>query len=100
MISGPQLVGSVAACCTTISYVPQVYKCWTKGTASDLSLYMLLVLMTGLALWTVYGLMQDDWVIVAANGTGFSFLTMITGFKVREMIAARRRGESGGKADA
>ena len=50
MISGPQMIGTIAAVRTTVSYVPQLYKCWTKGTAADLSLYMLLVLSAGLAL--------------------------------------------------
>ena len=100
MISGVQLVGSVAAFCTTVSYVPQVYKCWAKGTAADISLYMLLVLATGLALWIVYGLMQADWVIIAANSAGLALLGMIVGFKIREMISARRHGRAGGKADA
>jgi MtN3 and saliva related transmembrane protein len=100
MISEVQLIGAVAAVCTTVSYVPQVYKCWTKGTAGDLSLYMLLVLAAGLALWVVYGLLHGDLVIVMANGAGLSLLAMITGFKIREMILARRRGRADGTAEA
>jgi|ERR1700758_2435252 MtN3 and saliva related transmembrane protein len=100
MISGVQVIGSVAAFCTTVSYVPQLYKCFTKGTAADLSLYMLLVLATGLALWVIYGLMQGDWVIIAANSAGLILLGMIIGFKIREMISARRRGGAGSEGDA
>lgn len=58
MISGVQFIGLVAAGCTTVSYVPQLYKCWTKKNAADLSLYMLVVLATGLALWVAYGVLQ------------------------------------------
>ena len=102
MISGAQVIGSIAAFCTTVSYVPQLHKCWTKKSAADLSLYMLLVLATGLALWVAYGVMQGDWVVVVANSAGLALLGMIIGFKVREMISARRRSGSGsgGKADA
>jgi MtN3 and saliva related transmembrane protein len=100
VISGAQSIGLIAACCTTVSYVPQLYKCWTTRTAADISLYMLLVLAAGLALWVLYGAMQRDWVIIVANSAGLGLLLMIIGFKLREMISARRDGQSGGKADA
>ena len=32
------LIGLVAAFCTTVSYYPQLKKCWTTGSAEDLSL--------------------------------------------------------------
>ena len=100
MISGVQLLGLIAAFCTTVSYVPQLHKCWSKNTAADLSLYMLLVLATGLALWIIYGVMQGDWVIIAANSAGLALLGMIIGFKIREMVSARRSGRSGGEGEA
>jgi MtN3 and saliva related transmembrane protein len=100
MISGVQFIGLVAAFCTSASYVPQLGKCWTKKTAADLSLYMLLVLATGLVLWIIYGVMQGDRVIITANSAGLALLDMIISFKVREMVAARRNGRSGGKVDA
>lgn len=100
MISGVQFIGLIAAVCTTVSYVPQLHKCWTKKSAADLSLYMLSVLATGLALWIICGAMQKDWAIIAANSAGLALLGMIISFKAREMISARRHGRTGGKADA
>ena len=78
----------------------QLHKCWSKNTADDLSLYMLLVLASGLALWIMYGVMQGDWVIIAANSAGLALLGMIIGFTIREMIAACRRGCTGGEGEA
>ena len=49
------LVGLVAAFCTTVSYYPQLKKCWTTGSAGDLSLTMFLTLSAGVGLWIVYG---------------------------------------------
>lgn len=46
------LIGAAAAFCTTVSYVPQLRKCWTTGETGDLSLKMLL-LAAGLSLWIV-----------------------------------------------
>ncbi|MBK5960199.1 hypothetical protein CCR97_18615 [Rhodoplanes elegans] len=39
------VVGLVAALCTTLSYIPQVRKCWRTGKAGDLSLRMLVILV-------------------------------------------------------
>ena len=44
------LIGGAAAFCTTVSYVPQLRKCWTTGETGDLSLKMLLLLVAGLLL--------------------------------------------------
>ena len=33
-------VGLIAAFCTTVSYFPQLKKCWETGSAGDLSLKM------------------------------------------------------------
>ena len=90
MFSSVSLVGFAAAICTTASYVPQLYKVWTTGTAEDLSLHMLLVLATGLSLWIVYGILQGDWVIIIANGVSVALLACLVGFKLREMYAGYR----------
>ncbi|MFN3890366.1 MAG: SemiSWEET family sugar transporter [Beijerinckiaceae bacterium] len=76
------LVGSLAAFCTTISYLPQVRKCWVTGKADDLSLRMFVTLTAGIALWVAYGLMRADVVIVAANAVSLCFLAVILYFKL------------------
>src|SRR4029077_9055582 len=54
----PSLIGLAAAFCTTISYFPQLKKCWNTGSAGDLSLKMFSILAVGIALWVVYGSLQ------------------------------------------
>lgn len=90
MLSAISFVGLAAAICTTASYVPQLHKCWTTGSTHDLSRCMLLVLAAGLALWIVYGLLQGDWVIVAANAVSLAMLLVILGFKIREILRERQ----------
>jgi MtN3 and saliva related transmembrane protein len=77
-------IGGLAAFCTTISYLPQLKKCWQTGHAGDLSLTMFLVLAFGVALWATYGLFKRDWVIVAANSVSLCLLLGILVFKLRE----------------
>jgi MtN3 and saliva related transmembrane protein len=76
------IIGSAAAVFTTISYVPQVRKTWATGETGDLSLKMLLLLATGLALWTAYGLIKKDWVIVAANSVSLGLVVAVLSIKL------------------
>jgi MtN3 and saliva related transmembrane protein len=85
------VVGSVAAFCTTVSYFPQLKKCWTTGSASDLSLKTFLILTSGVALWIVYGVLEKDSVIIAANGVSLCCLLAILFFKLREQWGAPQR---------
>ena len=41
------IVGLLAASCTTISYWPQLKKCWDTGSAGDLSFKMFTILAAG-----------------------------------------------------
>jgi MtN3 and saliva related transmembrane protein len=78
------IVGLIAAFCTTISYYPQLKKCWETGSAGDLSLTMFLTLGAGVALWVVYGFLKSDIVIILANAISLALLFGILYFKLRE----------------
>jgi MtN3 and saliva related transmembrane protein len=78
------IVGLLAASCTTISYWPQLKKCWDTGSASDLSFRMFTILAAGITLWVVYGLLKHDYVIVLANSISLCLLAGILYFKIRE----------------
>jgi len=79
------IIGLLAAFCTTISYYPQLKKCWQTGSAGDLSLVMYLTLASGVALWVVYGFLKADIVIILANATSLALQLAILYFKVQEM---------------
>ena len=70
--------------CTTVSYYPQLKKCWETGSAGDLSLKMFLTLATGVALWVVYGFLKSDVVIIIANAVSLALLSGLLYFKLRE----------------
>ena len=93
MLTLETLVGFAAAVCTTISYIPQVKKCWQTGSTSDLSLKMLLILATGIGLWVAYGVLRGDMVIVVANSLSLLLLCNLLIFKVRETMTGGRRHE-------
>jgi MtN3 and saliva related transmembrane protein len=78
-------IGVCAAVLTSLSYIPQVRKAWPRGSTKDLSLHMLIVLTTGLLLWIGYGVLKNDWVIVAANSVGAILSGSVLAFKIRDM---------------
>jgi len=84
MAVAPTVVGLIAAFCTTVSYIPQLRKCWKTGKTDDLSLKMFSILALGILLWVIYGVMQRDVIIVLANSISLSLLAAILFFKLRE----------------
>ena len=90
MLTLETLVGFAAAVCTTVSYIPQVKKCWQTGSTGDLSLKMLLILATGIGLWVAYGILKGDAVIVVANSVSLLLLGNLVVFKVKELAGGRR----------
>jgi MtN3 and saliva related transmembrane protein len=94
MLSLETLVGFAAAFCTTVSYIPQVKKCWQTGSTGDLSLKMLLILATGIGLWVVYGILRGDTVIIIANSVSLALLCNLLVFKVRETMSGGPRHEA------
>lgn len=69
MISWTEVLGLVAGACTTAAVTPQIWKAWKTKEVEDVSVGMYLVLITGLALWLVYGILENDIPIIATNGT-------------------------------
>jgi len=63
-----EILGLVAATCTTVAFIPQVYKVWKEKSAKDISLLMYLVLTLGLTLWLIYGIKIYSIPVILANG--------------------------------
>lgn len=61
------IIGIIAALLTSFSFVPQVRKMWRRKSAKDVSHITMFQLMTGCALWLVYGISLQDAVIIGAN---------------------------------
>jgi MtN3 and saliva related transmembrane protein len=78
------IIGLLAAALTSLSYIPQVRKALPSGSTGDLSSKTLAVLAAGLALWTVYGMLKGDYVIIVANAVGLALVSTLIGFKIRD----------------
>ncbi len=82
------ILGLGAATLTSLSYVPQVIKASPRGATDDISLKMLIALLSGLLLWVFYGLLKTDLVIVAANSVGSLLVGAVLAFKLRDLASA------------
>jgi MtN3 and saliva related transmembrane protein len=65
-------IGIVAGIFTSASLLPQLIKLIKSKKAGDISMFFLLLLITGLGLWIWYGIIRSDIPIIATNS--FSFL--------------------------
>ena len=76
------MVGLAAAVCTTGANLPQLKKAWTTGQTDDISMNMLSVLASGLALWVVYGVLQKDIVIILADAISLVLISGLAWLKL------------------
>ena len=81
-MNSSELIGYMAACLTTLSFVPQAWLTFKTRDVSGISLGMYSAFTTGVALWLVYGVLVQAWPIVAANAVTLALALMILGMKL------------------
>lgn len=77
------IIGSIAAFFTTIAYIPQAIKVYKTRHTRDLSIWMLSILTAGIFLWTIYGVLLKDSILIFANAISCIISSYILFMKVR-----------------
>jgi MtN3 and saliva related transmembrane protein len=77
------LIGYIAACLTTFSFIPQALKTFRTKDVSGISLGMYGCFTAGVALWLVYGILLMAWPIIIANVITVSLALSIFLMKLR-----------------
>lgn len=77
------IIGAIAACLTTFSFVPQVLKVIKTKDTSGISLLMYLMSCLGIFLWMVHGLMIKDSALFYANLVTFILALIILVYKLK-----------------
>lgn len=85
MLEWKDILGLVAGVFTTVAVIPQIYKAYKTKKVKDVSPGMFIVLLIGLALWVVYGVLQEDFPIIATNGLALT----LNGFMLYLMVRYR-----------
>ena len=77
------LIGTLAACLTTASFIPQAWHTFRTRDVSGISLGMYSLFTLGVALWLVYGILLTAWPIIIANVITTSLALAILLMKLR-----------------
>jgi MtN3 and saliva related transmembrane protein len=77
------LIGSVAAVCTTVSFIPQLIRVYRLKSARDISLIMFLVFSLGVFLWLLYGIFIRSFPVILANGFTLALSLAILVLKIK-----------------
>ena len=76
-------IGTIAACLTTASFVPQVWHTLRTRDVRGISLGMYSLFTVGVVLWLVYGILLMAWPIIIANAITTSLALVILVMKLR-----------------
>ena len=77
------LIGSIAAICTTISFLPQVVRIHRTKRTHDLSLPTYIIFALGVFAWFCYGIMINSFPVIVANAIIVVFVMYIIFMKIR-----------------
>ena len=77
-----EFFGFFAAILTTLAFIPQLIKTLKTKTAEDVSLTTLIMFLTGVASWVIYGIQISSKPILIANVITFLLNFLILVFKL------------------
>jgi MtN3 and saliva related transmembrane protein len=77
-----EFMGHVGAFLTSVTFIPQVYKVWKNKSADDLSMTMMLIVVTSTIVWLVYAVALVLWPVILANAIVLSLSLMLIYFKL------------------
>ncbi|MFN5021426.1 MAG: SemiSWEET family sugar transporter [bacterium] len=60
-------LGYIGVVTGSLTFVPQVYMAWKTRSVGDLSIWMLLILLTNVVIWLIYGITGKDKAMILAN---------------------------------
>lgn len=79
------IIGTLAAICTTGSFIPQAYKIITTKDTKSISLLMYIIFVIGVFLWLLYGIFLMIYPIIIANSITLILTSTILYYKLKEV---------------
>ena len=83
-----EIIGSLAAALTTVSFVPQAWQTFKTKDVSGISLPMYSMFTTGVLLWLVYSIALQSWPMIVSNCITAPVALAILSMKLRYRKAA------------
>lgn len=84
------VIGSAAALASTISFTPQAWKIIKSRHTHDISTGMYALTVCGFALWTIYGILLEQWPLIVTN----SICLTLSGFILTMKLLPRPKKEA------
>ncbi len=78
-----QYIGTISALLTTIAFLPQVTQTIKTKDVSGISLGMYVTYCLGVMLWTIYGIMLQDFNLIFSSGITCVFSGVVLFLKLR-----------------
>jgi len=73
------IVGIAAASLTMLGFVPQIVKMWKTQSVKDVSGLTIVQYIAGAALWVLYGIHLQDFIIIGANAISLAIVLIAGG---------------------
>ena len=72
-----KIFGYLGGVGTTISFLPQVVKIYNQNSNEGLSIYMLLIHLSGVSSWVIYGVLIDNFIVITYNAITLVLILLI-----------------------
>jgi len=79
------IIGYIAACLTTFSFLVQAIKSWRTKDLSGISVGMYTMFTIGVALWLLYGIVIDSMPLIVTNALTFLFALSVLLMKLKQV---------------
>ena len=86
-----ELIGIIAACCTTIAFVPQIIRTVRTNDTSGISLNMYVLLVFGMLMWIAYGVTINSQSVIMANVVTSVLAGIVLYMKIRNLLIEKRQ---------
>ena len=71
------IIGYIAASLVIITPIPQLYRIIKNQSSKDISILMYAILLIAQILFTVYGVLKNDFIIILTNAVSAFIITLI-----------------------
>ncbi|GMV78695.1 MAG: hypothetical protein AMXMBFR79_18250 [Chitinophagaceae bacterium] len=78
-----ELIGYIGSFLTSITFLPQVYQAWKTKSVGDLSIWMIVIVITSTLIWLVYGFgITGGGPVIVANSVVLVLSLLLLYFKL------------------
>jgi MtN3 and saliva related transmembrane protein len=77
---------------TMFGFVPQIIKMWKTHSVKDVSGLTIVQFIVGAALWMLYGIHRQDFIIIGANAVSLAIVLIAGGMYLKLNRGRQRKG--------